>query len=180
MALRQVGATQEEFVAFTSIRTVAGSTDSTFSFSTRAARPASGLAGDRFFATDLNWLYVYSGTAWVIMCGVKSGTNAARAAYTPDATDNGAYWWTTDTCKLWEVSAGAWVDRFVSPDATTSYEVGGVKVLGARKTGWTAPTGTASRAGFDTTTATLTQVAETVKALIDDLHSTAGHGAIGT
>lgn len=54
------------------------------------------------------------------------------------------------------------------------------QLLKTRITGWTAPTGTASRAGFDTSTATLTQVAQTVKALIDDLHGTAGHGLIGT
>lgn len=36
-------------------------------------------------------------------------------------------------------------------------------------TGWTAPTGTGSKAGFDTATATLTEVAQTLKALIDAL-----------
>jgi hypothetical protein len=35
--------------------------------------------------------------------------------------------------------------------------------------GWTAPTGTATRTGFDTATATVTQVAEALKALVDDL-----------
>lgn len=64
---------------------------------------------------------------------------------------------------------------------TTGYlQVNSNTVVSARKTGWTAPTGTASRAGFATSTATLTQVAETLKALIDDLHFTAGHGLIGS
>jgi hypothetical protein len=36
-------------------------------------------------------------------------------------------------------------------------------------TGWTAATGTATRTGFDTATATLAQVAEALKAVIDDL-----------
>ena len=36
-------------------------------------------------------------------------------------------------------------------------------------TGWTAATGTATRTGFDTATATLVQVAEALKAVIDDL-----------
>jgi hypothetical protein len=58
--------------------------------------------------------------------------------------------------------------------------VGANQVLGSRKTGWTVPTGTATRTGFNTATATLTQLAEHLKALIDDLHNTAGHGAIGT
>lgn len=36
-------------------------------------------------------------------------------------------------------------------------------------TGWTLPTGTASKAGFDTATVTLTQLAQTVKAMMDHL-----------
>lgn len=36
-------------------------------------------------------------------------------------------------------------------------------------TGWTGPTGTATRTGFDTSTATTANVAEALKALIDDL-----------
>jgi len=178
---RQIGALAIDTLdQFQTIRTLQGSADAAFTFGPRAARPASGAEGDRFLATDLNWLYAYSGTAWIIVCGVKSGTDAARAAYVPDATDDGAYWWTTDTCKLWEVSSGAWVDRFVSPDASTSYEVAGTKVVGTRKTGWTVATGTATRGTFDTATVTLPQLAEAVKALIDDLHQTAGHGLIGT
>lgn len=51
------------------------------------------------------------------------------------------------------------------------------KALGARATGWSAPTGTATRTAFDTTTVTLDQLAERVKALIDDL---TGHGLIGS
>jgi hypothetical protein len=56
----------------------------------------------------------------------------------------------------------------------------GTKVIGPRKTGWAVATGTATRTAFDTTTVTTAQLAERVKALIDDLHGTAGHGLIGT
>lgn len=58
--------------------------------------------------------------------------------------------------------------------------VGGNQVVGARKTGWALATGTATRTAFDTASVTLPQLAERVKALIDDLHATAGHGMIGT
>jgi len=58
----------------------------------------------------------------------------------------------------------------------SAYRVGANQVLGSRKTGWTAPTGTATRTTFDTATVTLPELAERVKALIDDLIS---HGAIG-
>lgn len=64
-------------------------------------------------------------------------------------------------------------------NAATQYQVGAVKVVGARKTGWATATGTATRTTFDTTTVTTAQLAERVKALIDDLYSTAGHGLLG-
>jgi hypothetical protein len=61
----------------------------------------------------------------------------------------------------------------------TGLEYDGAKVVGARKTGWTAATGTATRTTFDTATVTLPQLAERVKALLDDLYSDAGHGLLG-
>jgi hypothetical protein len=54
------------------------------------------------------------------------------------------------------------------------------RVLSTRKTGWSTATGTATRTTFATSTVTTEQLAERVKALIDDLHNTAGHGLIGT
>lgn len=59
---------------------------------------------------------------------------------------------------------------------TASFNVNGTKVIGARQTGWTAPTGTALKTGFDTATATTTQLAQTLKAVIDAL---VAHGSIG-
>lgn len=61
--------------------------------------------------------------------------------------------------------------------AGVSVKNGTLQVLGARQTGWTAPTGTPTRTGYVTSTATTTQLAETLKALIDDLVT---HGVIGT
>ena len=62
-------------------------------------------------------------------------------------------------------------------DAGKSVTIGGNGVVGSRKTGWTAATGTPTRTTFATSTVTLPQLAEHVKALIDDLIS---HGLIGT
>ena len=56
------------------------------------------------------------------------------------------------------------------------YRVDGVKVVGNRVAGWTAATGTASRASFDAGTVTVGQLAQRLKALIDDLIT---HGLIG-
>lgn len=54
--------------------------------------------------------------------------------------------------------------------------VNGVKVVGTRRTGWAAASGTATRTAFATSSVTLPQLAEHVKALIDDLIN---HGLIG-
>jgi hypothetical protein len=65
-------------------------------------------------------------------------------------------------------------------DASGMSILAGGKVVGARRTGWTNATGTATRTAFDTATVTLPELAQRVKALIDDLHNTTGHGLIGT
>ena len=69
---------------------------------------------------------------------------------------------------------------FDTASNTKVYKVNGVQVAGPRKTGWATATGNATRSTFDTSSVTLTQLAERVKALIDDLHGAAGHGLIGT
>jgi len=56
------------------------------------------------------------------------------------------------------------------------YKIGGLKVVGGRKLGSAASTGTATRTTFATSTVPLQQLAERMKALIDDLIS---HGLIG-
>ena len=57
-----------------------------------------------------------------------------------------------------------------------SLSANGVQLLGTRRPGWGPPTGTATRTTFATGTVTTTQLAERVKALIDDLTT---HGLIG-
>ena len=60
--------------------------------------------------------------------------------------------------------------------ATPAYRMNGLQVLTTRRTGWSAPTGTATRSTFATSTVTTAQLAERVKALIDDLTA---HGLVG-
>ena len=64
----------------------------------------------------------------------------------------------------------------VNVPAFGQYRVDGTKVVGARETGWYAATGTASTSTFATSTVTLEQLAQRVKALIDSLMT---HGLIG-
>jgi hypothetical protein len=68
------------------------------------------------------------------------------------------------------------VDGLGNVDALT-YEVASTKVVGARRTGWSAPTGAVSRATFDESTVTTAQLAQRVAALLNDLTT---HGLIGT
>ena len=57
-----------------------------------------------------------------------------------------------------------------------AYTYSGTQVVAGRRTGWTAATGTATRTTFATSTVTTAQLAERVKALLDDLIV---HGLIG-
>ncbi|TFL16443.1 hypothetical protein [Jannaschia formosa] len=68
------------------------------------------------------------------------------------------------------------VVNIADPDGTAALQVAGTNVLGPRKTGWTAATGTATRTTFATSTVTTAQLAERLKALLDDLTT---HGLIG-
>lgn len=78
-----------------------------------------------------------------------------------------------------ETTPGAYNVMVNIDDATSGggYAVADTKVVGARVTGWGAATGTPTRTTFATTTVTTEQLAERVKALIDDLIT---HGLIGT
>jgi hypothetical protein len=62
-------------------------------------------------------------------------------------------------------------------DLTGSLRINAAQVVTSRRTGWAAPSGTATRTSFATETVTTAQLAERVKALIDDLTT---HGLIGT
>jgi hypothetical protein len=75
----------------------------------------------------------------------------------------------TAPTEVLDIHGSATVDGF--------YKVVGLQVVGPRRTGWAAATGTATRSTFATGSVTLPQLAEHVKALIDDLIS---HGLIGT
>jgi hypothetical protein len=71
---------------------------------------------------------------------------------------------------------GAADTRFKALFLSSQVTVAGNKVVGSRRTGWQAPTGTASRATFDPAAVSLQDLAQRVKALVDDLSD---HGLIG-
>jgi hypothetical protein len=69
---------------------------------------------------------------------------------------------------------------FLSANAVPEMRMDALRVVTTRRTGWSTATGTPNRSSFDTATVTLETLAEHVKAMIDDLHATAGHGLFGT
>jgi len=83
---------------------------------------------------------------------------------------------------LWGKDSIKYVNVDSSLDANlmnfSGYNIGinSTKILGSRKTGWGTPSGTSDKTTFATSTVTTEQLAERVKALIDDLRS---HGLIG-
>lgn len=85
-----------------------------------------------------------------------------------------------DATITWQtIAAGTLATRMTLATAlnlSVPLQRAGTQVVDTRKTGWTAATGTATRTSFATSTVTTAQLAERVKALIDDLIS---HGLIG-
>lgn len=75
------------------------------------------------------------------------------------------------------ITAGADDASGPAIDVAGPYKVSGLQVMGARKTGWSAPTGSSAKTSFDTSTVTVSELAQRVKAVLDDLIS---HGLIGT
>jgi len=82
----------------------------------------------------------------------------------------------SDTGEKLQVNGDAYIQGVVNIKTGNTFQVNGVDVIGARKTGWGTPTGTLSRAAFDQSTVTLPQLAQRVAALVTDLLS---HGLIG-
>lgn len=105
-------------------------------------------------------------------------TDAGVANYNITFPDHTGFTWSTNTSsdKTFKLNnAGSGVFHFDLVDGFLY--IAGTQVVSTRKTGWGAPSGTATRTTFDTTTVTLSELAERVHALIDDLTS---HGLIGT
>lgn len=88
--------------------------------------------------------------------------------------------WYQGVAKFLLATGGGSIIRDGLDLATGVLKTAGTQIVTTRRTGWGTATGTATRTTFDTATVTTAQLAERVKALIDDLHGTAGHGLIGT
>jgi hypothetical protein len=67
------------------------------------------------------------------------------------------------------VPLGGTLGQVLKKNSNTDYDLVWGAAGIAAATGWTAPTGTDLRSGYATSTATLTQVAQSLKSLITDL-----------
>ena len=112
---------------------------------------------------------------------IYAGGNSAGSQYFGFINTAGDYLGFFADSARFLTAAAAEIARFESGGlnlaSTKVMSVAGTQVVTSRRTGWGAPTGTATRTTFATGTVTTAQLAERVKALIDDLIS---HGLIGT
>jgi hypothetical protein len=88
--------------------------------------------------------------------------------WTADAAGASTRRWSVDSTGLVRAYANLWVDGVI--------QIAGTQVVGPRDTGWTAWSGTASKAARDTATVTAGQMAEAIKAMRDAMIL---HGLIG-
>ncbi len=133
-----------------------------------------------------------SGTSWVVSQSQTVGTIGARVAMVFGApalvigTEKGA---DGGTARALELQTDGTTRVTIAADGSKAtftgdvdlasakvYRINNTQVVGGRVTGWVAPTGTATRSTFATSTVTTEQLAERLKALIDDLTT---HGLIG-
>lgn len=127
----------------------------------------------------------YSDSAQII-----DGTAVVGTRYSGTFTNNNAIRFNSGMAIAWEATAqirqlfGGGRMQFVNggtektgfDTSTGAMFVVGTQVVGPRKTGWGTPTGTLSRAAYDTSSVTLATLAGFVGALITDLKA---HGLMG-
>ena len=148
--------------------------------------------GNYFYGTDIEGCAVaieLSGAAKNNYFNMRLESNTADATAASGCTDN---WIQGSGLALARVTDSDGSNTIIEQNGASSlmgfgravkapaFKVAANQVVGGRKTGWSVATGTATRTAFATSTVTLEELAQRVKALIDDLHNTAGHGLIGT
>lgn len=163
--------------------TFTGGVTATGTFQSQLVIGAASSAGSVAFNRGSNG----ATTAWI---GWATATDAANFEF--KQTGGGAYYtWAVNTGSgaaevmrltsagrlgIGNNSPGYLLDVSGDVNSTGVYRKGGTQVVSSRVTGWAAATGTATRTTFATSTVTTAQLAERVKALIDDL---VAHGLIG-
>jgi hypothetical protein len=120
--------------------------------------------------------FVNATSTWLIGAGPTSGGSEFAITDSTSGTNERLRITSTGLVGINDTTPTYQLD--VGGDINTSgvFRVSDTQVVTSRRTGWAAPTGTATRTTFATSTVTTAQLAERVKALIDDLTT---HGLIG-
>lgn len=106
--------------------------------------------------------------------GITIGDPAADNTVIIPTTGNTAFWiGSSGLIKIQDVASTPEIDI---NHAGGSLKINGTRVVGPRITGWSAWAGTANRSSFNTATATVTDCAQAIKAMIDDNFT---HGLYG-
>ncbi|WP_374512650.1 right-handed parallel beta-helix repeat-containing protein [Brevundimonas sp.] len=129
------------------------------------------ISGNRFEALDVGVAYHPDAHSNVEIGNYFDSNRQNRDGFSPTATNS-----------IIHDRTGADIQQSHLAGALTVVDglsVGGEAVVGARRGGWALPTGRSSRASFNSSTVTTPELAERVKALIEDLHADRGHGLIG-
>lgn len=107
----------------------------------------------------------------------KNGTTAASIFCSADDITQAYNVVSTSGSHSFRISGATRLTIDGSGPVASCWRVGANQVVGPRRTGWTGASGTAARSSFDTASVTTSQLAERLKALIDDLIV---HGLIGS
>jgi hypothetical protein len=144
----------------------------------------SAIGNSQFNSVNLRAIGGGSGTLQVNSVDITTANNtiATTAATADTLVRRGSAGGTSfaGTLEAAVITASSTVDGTIFNATSSQYKSNGTKVVGARQTGWSAPTGTASRATFDTTSVSVEQLAQRVYALLQDLGQTSGHGLISS
>lgn len=175
----EAGSIATQFTA-TTVRSQSG-TAAALTTDTRANKAATtgSLADDLYLESDTNWLWRWNGIAWAFVTGLYVATDTTRTALTISAADNGALFFATDAGILWKVEAGVWVNKFSVITASTSFNVGANKVLGARGAAVAAVATADAGVAYDATAQTLiNEIKAQLNTFMSRFRVSGGHGSI--
>ncbi len=156
---------------------------------------AVGNNGDYYLNTDNDAVYQKSGGSWSAIwggsVGLAGGNLTGGLVFSSSVSVPIQFGSSTDDWRFQSVAGnfalqlfhgGTWINSLNIADGSGSGSgsaqllLDSTQVLTVRQTGWSTPTGTVFRGTWDTSTVTLSVLAEVVHAIINDLGT---HGLIG-
>jgi hypothetical protein len=159
-------------------------TESAVTVGPRADRKASSGSqeGDLWIEDDSLLLYRWdeSSVSWAYVLGFYYGSDATRTGITLESADEGLWFFVSSAgvnYGFWRVVAGVWAKQLLpaSPDAATSYRVGGNDVVKARGAA-VADVTSADATDLPSAITLANETKAQLNTLLARLRSTTGHG----